>query len=159
MCLVVGVYFRADPSLHLLYPSSAFMILPVVEQDFLEFRCNGTLLSAQQLSFTSSCKNIDYCRTLWSIIWSCLATLVACTWVSVHPNIPAPYNCLLPLHRVRLMLLAIIAPEIIVLWALRQRMVARDLSKSTYISGYHMNMAAQHTTCRTCHNTGPRIFH
>ncbi|KAF9457846.1 hypothetical protein BDZ94DRAFT_163299 [Collybia nuda] len=80
---------------------------------------------------SSRCQDIDDCRTLISIIWSCIATLVACTWVSVHPNVPSPHHgtTTLVLRRMRLMLLAIIAPEIIVLWALRQRMVARDLRK------------------------------
>lgn len=82
---------------------------------------------------SESCKNIDDCRTLVGIIWSCIATLVACTWVSVHPNVPSPHHgtVVLILLRMRLMLLAIIAPEVIVIWALRQRMVAHDLSKST----------------------------
>lgn len=34
---------------------------------------------------------------------------------------------MLALHRLKLMLLAIIAPEVVVLWALRQRMVAKQL--------------------------------
>ena len=27
-------------------------------------------------------------RTVWDILWSCLATTFAVTWVSVHPNVP-----------------------------------------------------------------------
>lgn len=78
-----------------------------------------------------ACKDIDGCRTLAGIVWSCIATLVACTWVSVHPNVPDPMDgtIKLALHRVKLMLLAIVAPEIIVIWALRQRMVAQKLGQ------------------------------
>ncbi|KAF9457845.1 hypothetical protein BDZ94DRAFT_1174788, partial [Collybia nuda] len=84
-------------------------------------------------------------RTLAGIIWSCIATLVACTWVSVHPNVPGPGQGTvgLVLHRFKLMLLAIVAPEIIVLWALRQRMVARKLSKEhkmTIVHGFFVSM-------------------
>ena len=31
-------------------------------------------------------------RTMWDSLWSCLATIFACSWVSVHPNIPGPMN-------------------------------------------------------------------
>ncbi|KAJ7848851.1 hypothetical protein B0H14DRAFT_2582815 [Mycena olivaceomarginata] len=29
-------------------------------------------------------------RTLFGIVSGCLATVSACTWVSVHPNVPGP---------------------------------------------------------------------
>ncbi|KAF8802869.1 hypothetical protein BYT27DRAFT_7341129 [Phlegmacium glaucopus] len=29
-------------------------------------------------------------RSEWNIVWSYFATLFACSWISVHPNIPAP---------------------------------------------------------------------
>ncbi|KAF9457843.1 hypothetical protein BDZ94DRAFT_1313790 [Collybia nuda] len=87
----------------------------------------------------SSCQNINDCRTLWEIIWSCIATLIACTWVSVHPNVPDPDHgsWWLAFHRLNLMLLSIIAPEIVVLWALRQRMVASQLRKEYGLSMAH----------------------
>jgi hypothetical protein len=92
--------------------------------------CSGFVDSVQLSSFNSSCKDIDDCRTLSTLILGCVATLVAATWVSVHPNIPAPNigHIMLALHRLKLMLLAIIAPEVIAIWALRQRMVAHRLS-------------------------------
>ena len=31
-----------------------------------------------------SARNVGY-------LWSCLATIFACSWVSIHPNIPAPW--------------------------------------------------------------------
>lgn len=80
----------------------------------------------------AQCKDIDNCRTLSTIILTCLTSLIAATWVSVHPNIPAPRVgfVMLALHRLKLMALAIIAPEVVAVWALRQRMVARLLSSS-----------------------------
>ena len=27
-------------------------------------------------------------RSVWDVLWACLATIFACAWVSVHPNIP-----------------------------------------------------------------------
>ncbi|KAK0219430.1 hypothetical protein EDD85DRAFT_780659, partial [Armillaria nabsnona] len=73
-------------------------------------------------------------RTTLDIIWSCLATIFACTWLAVHPNVPSrdmreKGRLLLGLHRVKHMLLAIICPEAVIMWAFRQRLVASVLSK------------------------------
>jgi len=43
---------------------------------------------ANALSDSPACNDIHKCRTQWSIIYSCLATIFACTWVSFHPDIP-----------------------------------------------------------------------
>jgi hypothetical protein len=48
-------------------------------------------IPAVEYSSTSpSCKDIDNCRTLLGIIWSCITTVFLCTWVAIHPNIPEP---------------------------------------------------------------------
>ena len=67
-------------------------------------------------------------RSLWDILWSCLATLFACSWVSVHPNIPGPKESWwrIYLRRLELMLWTLLAPEMIISWALRQWLGARD---------------------------------
>ena len=70
-------------------------------------------------------------RSLWDILWSCLATLFACSWVSVHPNIPGPDESSWRIHlrRLELMSWAIFAPEMIISWALRQWAGALHLKK------------------------------
>lgn len=76
---------------------------------------------------------LDPCsaRTVLDIIWSCLATTFAVTWVSVHPNVPlldeTDFSVLK--RRVFLMLLALIAPEILVLWAFKQWRGAREIKR------------------------------
>ncbi|KAF9463615.1 hypothetical protein BDZ94DRAFT_1258701 [Collybia nuda] len=99
-----------------------------------------TNIIPSRLFISSTCTDIGDCRTLSSIILSCLATLVACTWASVHPNVPKPLigRRKLVFHRWRLMMLAVIAPEVIVVWALRQRMVASKLSED--FAGLGMTM-------------------
>ena len=70
-------------------------------------------------------------RTIFDILWSCLATIFACSWVSVHPNIPAPNESswgIFP-RRLELMFWAVIAPEMIITWALRQWLGARHLER------------------------------
>lgn len=70
-------------------------------------------------------------RTLTDILWSCLATIFACSWVSVHPNIPATTDTRMRivLRRLELMFWAIIAPDVIIFWAMRQWFGARTLAK------------------------------
>lgn len=39
---------------------------------------------------SDQCQTIGYCRTIWEIIWTCLATLFAFSYAAIHPNIPQP---------------------------------------------------------------------
>ncbi|KAJ3576384.1 hypothetical protein NP233_g481 [Leucocoprinus birnbaumii] len=74
---------------------------------------------------------LDNTRTLWDIIWSCLATIFACTWVAVHPNIPSPkadFRSRLK-NKVVIMVYAWIAPECVTMWAMRQLVSARELAR------------------------------
>ena len=70
-------------------------------------------------------------RSIWDILWSCLATIFACSWVSVHPNIPAPNETSwrVFLRRLELMFWAVVAPEMVISWAFRQWISARQLEK------------------------------
>ena len=64
-------------------------------------------------------------------IWSCLATIFACSWVSVHPNIPAPNESWwrVLLRRIELMFWAVVGPEMVIAWAFRKWTSARHLEK------------------------------
>ena len=80
---------------------------------------------------TSACTCPAVQRSLWDILWSCLATIFACSWVSIHPNIPSPNESSwrIFLRRLKLMFWAVVFPEMIVTWALRQWLGARHLEK------------------------------
>ncbi|KAJ6533598.1 hypothetical protein B0H19DRAFT_965108 [Mycena capillaripes] len=86
-----------------------------------------------------SCDDINSCRKLFDIVWGCLATIFAATWVSVHPNVPPPNQSRLALfwRRLNMMLVAIIAPELMVGFAARQFVTARWYSKEYNISKTH----------------------
>lgn len=58
-------------------------------------------------------------------------TIIACTWVAIHPNIPALSDTRVEvaLRRAGLMLCGLIAPEIIILWAMRQWYGAREIGQ------------------------------
>ncbi|KAF9472931.1 hypothetical protein BDN70DRAFT_967427, partial [Pholiota conissans] len=77
-------------------------------------------------------------RTKWDIIISCFATIFACTWSAIHPNIPAPTDCWWTRFKrqVTIMICALLAPELITYWALKQRLFCdspslRSSSKSS----------------------------
>jgi hypothetical protein len=77
-------------------------------------------------------------RTIYDILWSCLLTIFACTWTSLHPNIwlgPTLFESIV--WKILLMGMALLAPELVVLWAIRQWAAARDLAnqyKGIYFS-------------------------
>ena len=80
---------------------------------------------------SAACSDLGHCRTLWNIIWSCLATIFACTWLAIHPNIAAPDEGFtrVNLRRAKIMVVGSLAPELIILWAMRQWLVAHLLAK------------------------------
>jgi hypothetical protein len=70
-------------------------------------------------------------RSIYGILWSCLSTIFACTWITIHPNIPAPGDSQWAVLRRRLAIMGyfLLAPEFIILWAARQHFGARYLTK------------------------------
>jgi hypothetical protein len=108
------------------------------------------------LSASSSCKDIHNCRTLLGIIWSCITTVFLCTWVAIHPNIPEPvvtepqdkdipepvitrvrefwHKCTHKISssfgdKILLFICALLVPEYILAWAIRQHLMARKIAK------------------------------
>lgn len=67
-------------------------------------------------------------RTTAGIFWSCFTTLIACTWTSIHPNIPARETSEWQLwwQRGKIFLIALVAPELIIHWALIQYRCSRQ---------------------------------
>ncbi|KAF5309543.1 hypothetical protein D9619_012322 [Psilocybe cf. subviscida] len=75
--------------------------------------------------------NTNY-RSTTDIIWSCVATIFACTWISVHPNVSG-FNTSWTRRmkdRVFLMFWGIAAPEFLVIFAYRQWIGSRDISEA-----------------------------
>ncbi|KAF9554862.1 hypothetical protein CPC08DRAFT_599131, partial [Agrocybe pediades] len=80
-------------------------------------------------------------RTSWDIIRSCVATLFACLWVSVHPNMSPPGHSDIRVFftKVELMIWTLLFPEWIILWAFRQWLGARAISKEFKDYGWTMS--------------------
>ncbi|KAJ7059210.1 hypothetical protein C8F01DRAFT_1059250 [Mycena amicta] len=104
-----------------------------------------------------ACNDIHNCRLLFDVVWGCLVTIFACIWVSVHPNVPPPKPTPPPTDgpiwqrvkwrlidsrgplrsRFKLMLVAVLAPELIAGFAGRQLAIAWHMSKKYEISLTH----------------------
>ncbi|KAJ7022942.1 hypothetical protein C8F04DRAFT_1034200 [Mycena alexandri] len=99
--------------------------------------CQGHTLDSR--APIDSCDDINNCRRLFDIVWGCLTTIFACTWVAVHPNLPPSNQGRLAVlgRRLGVMLIAVVAPEIMVAFAARQFMAARRFSREFHVSLTH----------------------
>ncbi|KAF8647844.1 hypothetical protein AX16_006512 [Volvariella volvacea WC 439] len=69
-------------------------------------------------------------RTIYEIIYSCLGTILLCTYVSIHHNIPGQNSSSMRVTwgKVKTSFYALLAPEVVIMWALRQRIVAERIA-------------------------------
>ncbi|KIM24369.1 hypothetical protein M408DRAFT_233060 [Serendipita vermifera MAFF 305830] len=123
----------------------------------------GPIPASIELRDVASCDNQNSQRTLAGIVWSCISTIFLCTWVAVHPNVhfkPEKQNQSRiekwlwdPLHefvtyKLPLFLWALLVPEYILAWAVRQYVQAAVISKRvpgwTRTHGHFMIMGGFH---------------
>src|SRR5258705_12093184 len=79
------------------------------------------------LSSRAAPGTVDVKRSLYKIVWSCVLTTIICAWVSVHPNVPPSGYWKGLWRRVQMMIWTIIAPELILAWAVRQWFAAWEI--------------------------------
>ena len=86
--------------------------------------------NAPALSTWAACICPSGQRSPWNILLTCLVTIYASSWVSIHPNIPAPNESSWRaiLRRLELMFWSFVCPEIMINWAFRQWLGARHLA-------------------------------
>ncbi|KAG1896614.1 uncharacterized protein F5891DRAFT_1175175 [Suillus fuscotomentosus] len=77
-------------------------------------------------------------RTLWTIVSSSVLTIFACTYSAIHPNIPSPKDSYtgIQMRRLGIIIMALIAPELMVTWAMRQLFSANQVTKQFEKSKY-----------------------
>jgi hypothetical protein len=65
------------------------------------------------------------------LLWSCLATILICTWNAVHPNLPGKGESERAIlwRKVKYMAAAVVVPEFIALIAWSELRAVRDLRK------------------------------
>ncbi|KAF9072837.1 hypothetical protein BDP27DRAFT_1417605 [Rhodocollybia butyracea] len=78
------------------------------------------------------------CRTALQIFWSCTSVLIACIWVSIHPNIPGPRDrwWRVLAEKIFLMLITLTVPEMMLFWAIRDWSSARLLATRLKMIGW-----------------------
>ena len=110
-----------------------FVLLPILYVSLRAIRASPLPLPIDSTNATAgsqlpSCMCVDQ-RSLSDILWSCFATIFACTWLSVHPNMPGPDEgpWKIALRRLELMFWSLLFPEMIIYWAFRQWFAARSL--------------------------------
>ncbi|KAJ7066303.1 hypothetical protein C8F01DRAFT_1346516 [Mycena amicta] len=87
----------------------------------------------------TTCNDINHCRKPSHIVWSCLSTIFIYTYVSMHLNVPGPRKGLWKRCKriVRMMLFALVAPELFVGFAFRQ-----FSSASRFMEGFRVDPGA-----------------
>ncbi|KAK7030823.1 hypothetical protein VNI00_013931 [Paramarasmius palmivorus] len=100
-------------------------------------------LSVPSHGHAPACDDLHGCRNVPGIIWSCFSVVVISTWVSIHPNVPkyGEHTVVVVIKNAVIMFMALIAPEIIVLWAMRQWFSARKITKQFKKYGWGMSHA------------------
>ena len=93
------------------------------------FATNSSSLDVDPLSICQ-CPPISQ-RSVWDIFWSCISTTFLVTWFSVHPNIPSPGEPWRWIYwrRVKAVIWALLAQELMIAWAWRQRLGAKKVMK------------------------------
>ena len=115
-------------------PRTAFLFAVVIQ--YVAGQGVGASLVPNLDRRSTSSSDQPYFRT-GNIVSSCAAIIFSCIWVALHPNIPSPGDSPLriALRRAKLMVMALITPELIVLWALRQWLVSRRLADTKKYQG------------------------
>ena len=94
--------------------------------------------SASQLSAKQGWVSQPNQRGTIDIIWSCFTTLAICCWVMIHLNVPAKTDstwCLI-FRKARWLTLALLAPEVVMLFACGQWASAKRSVKDMHHLGY-----------------------
>ena len=86
--------------------------------------------SLAETSHSPACNDINNCRTLPAIVYGCLVTIFACTWLSLHPNIPNYTHTLwrIRVHHLFSVVWSFLMPELIITKAATQWWEVRKLT-------------------------------
>ncbi|KAK7023632.1 hypothetical protein VNI00_016594 [Paramarasmius palmivorus] len=84
-----------------------------------------------------ACNILFHCRNVKDILLTCGAVIFICTWVAVHPNVPNPkdHTLVVWLKYILVAVFALMGPELMVLWSIRQWVSAEAIWKK-YRSEY-----------------------
>lgn len=129
------------PNFHLLCTDSLLMIILFLILSFLRTLQGAPIPTASSLNLlntddlltrdgSAGDSNGLTTRTTYQLVRSCLLTIFACVWKSVHPNIPGPRDSGWTRMKRRLTttICVLVAPELMAMWALRQYVAAKKIA-------------------------------
>ncbi|KAF8656115.1 hypothetical protein AX16_002753 [Volvariella volvacea WC 439] len=87
-------------------------------------------------------------RSIWDLLYNCLGTIAVCTYIAIHPNIPCRNlsSGRKLWRKMKTTAFALFAPELVIMWAMRQRLAACKIAKQyrecewTKIHGFFVQM-------------------
>ncbi|KAF8657423.1 hypothetical protein AX16_002220 [Volvariella volvacea WC 439] len=77
-------------------------------------------------------------RTIFDILYSCIGVILLCTYISMHHNIPDQNDSPATVMwlKLRTTFYALVAPEMVIMWALRQRIMAGRIAEHNKHRGW-----------------------
>ncbi|KAF8645291.1 hypothetical protein AX16_007928 [Volvariella volvacea WC 439] len=77
-------------------------------------------------------------RTIFDILYSCIGVILLCTYISIHHNIPDQGDSWVKATwlKLRTTLYALVVPEIVIMWAIRQWIMARKIARTNKHRGW-----------------------
>ncbi|KAF8645289.1 hypothetical protein AX16_007926 [Volvariella volvacea WC 439] len=77
-------------------------------------------------------------RTIYDILYSCIGVILLCTYISIHHNIPDQSDSWAKATwlKIRTTLYALIAPEMVIMWVIRQWIMAREIARENRYRGW-----------------------
>ena len=114
----------------LLFSSSAIKLARAYSAEEDLDNANGNKAALNRDIFAEWSLSPPY-RGTADILWSCLLTLSACVYTAMHLDIPHQHRSTMKrvVKKVRWTILALIAPELILSWAITQFIETRSLQK------------------------------
>lgn len=119
------------PLLLILVSLRTLYCFPVNSHQALAQDVQNSLTQMHTRDTSTVTKVCDHVWTTYAIVWSCAFTLFACVWSAVHPNLSDPRDGgwrVLKRH-ITTALYTLIVPELMTLWALRQRIAAQNIAE------------------------------
>ena len=131
MCLQPkGPPFLSPPPIAMVHTALLILVLANFGQiravptvAFPRHNISSSIGNSSASSAPSTCDDINSCRTLWGIIYSCVATIFACIYVALHPNVPDPTHTKWRIRAARVcsVCMAFLVPELVIAGAAYQR--------------------------------------
>lgn len=130
--LLVWLWFLSLRSHHdMLIAALLFRALLMTSQSLFVGAAPARLMASAISPSQEHTFNTNY-RSTAEIVWSCIVTVFACTWLSVHPNVSSANSSwtLRMKDRISLMVWGIAAPEFLVIFAYRQWRGSKDITRT-----------------------------